>query len=99
MVVDRFWNSEKLGLLYGHAWEAVMLTAIPYNINDGPWHGAGFLGQLSRCKNEYTSCTKPGDSKLLAALLPKIAKDQGREADLGKDTYIHEVWNQVKDFK
>ena len=42
----RFWNSEKLGLLAGHAWEAVLLTSIPYSVNDGPWASAGFHQQL-----------------------------------------------------
>ena len=51
----RFWNFEKLGLLHGDGWEAILLTTIPYVVNDGPWQGAGGLQQLLMAKDEYVA--------------------------------------------
>ena len=77
-----FWNFEKLGLLCGQGWEAVLLTSIPYTVNDGPWHGAGFLAQLSGAKQEYLRTSSWDTCPLFAQLLPAIARDQGRESEL-----------------
>ena len=51
----RMWNFDKLGLLYGDGWEAVLLTTIPYTINDGPW-GRG--GSANRLRTPRTSTSE-----------------------------------------
>eukprot|EP00974_Lingulodinium_polyedra_P023490 2269042-Lingulodinium_polyedra.AAC.1 len=92
----RFWNSEKLGLLQSGSWESVLLTTIPYTINDGPWHSSGWLQQLNNAKAAYLAANTPGESPLLRHLLPRIAKDLGAEEELAAGTLGDRVWGMLQ---
>ena len=84
----RFWNTDKLGLLQAGAWEAVLLTTIPYSINEGPWHSSGFLRQLVGSLEQYLVASDPHTDRLLQSLLPKIARDLGKEEELGTPAFL-----------
>eukprot|EP00969_Alexandrium_andersonii_P283180 12519261-Alexandrium_andersonii.AAC.1 len=93
----RFWNSEKLGLLAGDGWDAILLTSIPICINDGPWGGSGFLQQLVGAKDEYMAISSMDSCPLFASFLPRVAHDVGREAELGTPAFAQEVWELLRD--
>eukprot|EP00974_Lingulodinium_polyedra_P020325 1964945-Lingulodinium_polyedra.AAC.1 len=71
----RFWNSEKLGLLQGDAFEAVLLSGILFNVGNGPYNTHAWQAQLSEALAEYVALNSPGTCPLLAAFLPLIARD------------------------
>ena len=93
----RFWNSEKLGLLEGDGWDAVLMTTIPYTINDGPWQGAGFFRQLKDAKDEYMALVGRTACPLLCHYLPSIAKDLHRESELDTAAFLDHVWGLLED--
>ena len=93
----RFWNSEKLGLLQGDAWEPVLLTTIPYNINEGPWHSAAFWAQLCAAKDAYLSSTNLAEDPLFLNFLPLIARDLGREHEVVSAALVADVASILRD--
>ena len=95
----RFWNFEKLGLLAGGGWEAILLTSIVYSVNDGPWGGSGFLQQLQNAKEEYLALVEGRACQLFQHLLPFVARDQDREGELGPEDFQAEMWNLIKHAK
>ena len=93
----RFWNSEKLGLMSSGAWEAVLLTSIPYQVNDGPWLSSGFHDRLQQAKEEYLAMTTADECPLLAHLLPFIASDKGKEQEAHTAAFRTSVWQELQE--
>eukprot|EP00974_Lingulodinium_polyedra_P109723 10613885-Lingulodinium_polyedra.AAC.1 len=95
----RFWNSEKLGLLQGNGWEPVLLTTIPYSINEGPWHGGGWLAQLNNAKDEYLALVDPACCPLFQHLLPLIAADLGKPNEVNDEAFVDSVVSMLREAK
>ena len=81
----------------GDGWDAVLMTTIPYTINDGPWQGAGFFRQLSDAKAEYMALVGRTACPLLNHYLASIAKDLNRESELGTAAFLDHVWELLEE--
>lgn len=93
----RFWNTEKLGLLASHSWESVLLTSIPYAVNDGPWLSSGFHEQVQAAKREYLASTDQDSCPLLAHYIHRIAVDMKKEGKAHTGAFREFVWAQLRE--
>lgn len=92
----RYWNNEKLGISHAKWWDVVLLFACPFNINFGPFSGAGWLNQLQGCLREYASSIGNSDDPLFRRFLPAIAKDRKEEHLLGDERWVAERWASIE---
>ena len=91
----RFWNSEKLGLVMSGGWEAVLLTTVLYSISDGPWHTGGWFSQLNGARQDYLALTDRATCPLFSKMLPHVARDKGRESEMGTEAFSKEMWAEL----
>lgn len=88
----RYWNNEKLGIAHAKWWDIVLLYACPFNINFGPFSGAGWLNQLQGVLKEYTESVGSVEDALFNRFLPSIARDRQEEHLLSDDSWVRRVW-------
>ena len=91
----RFWNTEKLGLLQGNAYDAVLLTSIPYCVNDAPWGGCKFLADINEARMQYLALNPDGSCVLFKKLLPLIAQDMKRPSEASSPAFCAEMWSTL----
>ena len=61
-------------------------------MKEGPWHSGGFFQQLSGAREDYLALTKPSECPLFQKLLPEVAREAGRESELGAPEFAAEMW-------
>ena len=94
------WNDARLscqdvGKGEGYSlWTTVLTTIIPFQINFGPFEGAKWFQEIkdgAQVMYNTTNCNDP----LFLQMLPAIARDLGREADMVSPSFAKDSWDDI----